>query len=403
MVTVTGREARAKLSTATKPFIFDGDQHIYEPADFWTSRVPAKYKDLAPHVVEMPFGGEGWVWEGGRWIEPMGLEVGAGRAYTDIRNYGHSYADTRPGCYDPKERIKDMNLEGVDKAIIFPSVGNQRMRNLRDRDLLLTLIRAYNDGVMEWCEEGDSDRLIPLFLLPDVGIEDAVEEYDRCARKGFKGFVFFGWPHRGGVPDPADDQIWARCQETGMIPCLHTGGPQSPTRGGLGNNALDPANLRKPPVTAETAVLSKSVAKGYTITWLVLSGVLQRFPRLKIALVETGSGWLPFYYQQLDSAFFKNRTAEPFSQLTRPPSEYLKEQMWSTIQVDVYAIKNRYEIGVDKIMWSSDYPHSGYGSEFPNSRLFIEYQFRGVPDDELRKMLGLNLNKMLGLPAPAAG
>ena len=389
------QEPRVKLSSKSKPLIFDGDQHIYEPADMWTSRVPAKYKELAPTLVEMPYGGQAWRWEGKRY-QPMGLEVGAGRSYVDIKSFGHSFATTRRGCYEPKERLRDMDIDGVDKAIMFPSVG-MRMRNIEDHDLMLALERAYNDGIMDWCTEGDINRLIPLFTLPDIGIETAVEEFDRCAGKGFKGFMFMGWPTLGGVPDSADDQIWSRCVETGIIPCLHTGGPQTPERGQM----FDAPDKDKPPIRAADMIgPGKSVAKGYNITWFALSGILQRFPDLKIALVETGSGWLPFYYEQMDLAFYKNRTTAPFDSLARAPSEYLKDQMWTTIMVDAYAIKNRHDIGVDKIMWSSDYPHSGYGSEFPNSRMFIEFQFRGVPDDELRKMLGENLNELLGLPNP---
>ncbi len=387
------REPKVKLSTRVKPFIGDGDQHIYEPKDMWTSRVSAKWKDLVPQVVPMPYGGDGWRWEGGKWYQAMGLEVGAGRAYTDIKHYGHSFATTRRGCYEPKERLKDMDIDGVDKAIVFPSVG-MRMRNTTDRELMLVMEHAYNEGIWEWCSEGDMDRLIPLFVLPDSGTEDAIGEFETCVKRGFKSFMFMGFPQRGGYPDPADDKIWARCQEAGIPACLHTGGPQAPDRA-----PFDNTDMNKPPTRlADIIGPGKSVAKGYVITWMTLTGVFERFPKLKLALVETGSGWLPFYYEQIDSFFYKNRTVEPFNKLSKPPSQYLKEQMWTTIMVDTYAIRNRHQIGVDKLMWSSDYPHSGYGSEFPNSRLFIEYQFRGVPDDELRKMLGMNFNDMLGLP-----
>ena len=384
-------ESKVKLSTGEKPFMFDADQHIYEPPDMWTKRVPSKFKELAPTVVEMPYGGQGWRWEGGRDYQAIGLQVGAGRSYQDIKHYGHSFEDTRPGCYDPQKRLEDMDLDGVDRAIIFPSVGI-RMREVEDRDLMLALVRAYNDGLLEWCTEGDIDRLIPLFVLPDAGIEHAMDEFEHCAEKGFTSFMFNGWPNGSGRPDPADDQVWARCQEGGFIPCLHTGGPV------VGRRFPPSADISKPPVLrADTVGPGKSVARGYNLIWFVLTGVLERFPELKLALVETGSGWLPFYYEQIDAAFHKHRTAPPFDKLRKAPSEYLKQQMWSTIQVDTVAIRNRHAIGVDRIMWSSDYPHSGYGSEFPNSRMFIEYQFRGVPRDELKLMLGENGAHLFGL------
>jgi len=394
----TLQEPKVKLSTKVKPFIFDADQHIYEPKDMWTSRVPSKYKELAPQVVSVPPGGEAWRWED-KYYEFIGLEVGAGRSYTDISSFGHSFADTRPGCYEPRERLKDMDLDGVDKALMFPSQG-MRLRNIQDPDLMLALTRAYNEGIVDWCTEGDIERMLPLFALPDVGIEHAIDEFDHWAKQGCRGFFYLGWPSGTGRPQEADDQIWARCQETGIVPCLHGGGPAGGVRGFALTASTDPT--RPPHKPGDVIGPGKSTAKGQNLTWLVFSGVFERYPTLKLALVETGSGWLPFFYEQIDNVFYKNRAFEPFNKLSKPPSHYLKEQMWTTIQVDTHAIRNRYDIGVDKLMWSSDYPHSGYGSEFPNSRLFLEFQFRGVPDFELRKMIGLNMNDMLGLPNPTS-
>src|SRR5262245_45619654 len=104
-------DAPIKLSGATKPFLMDGDQHIYEPPDMWTARMPAQFQDRAPYVVDYPLGGQAWVFEGGRWSRTIGLEVGAGRSYTEIKHYGHSYANTRRGCYEAAERLRDMDID----------------------------------------------------------------------------------------------------------------------------------------------------------------------------------------------------------------------------------------------------------------------------------------------------
>lgn len=390
-------QAPVKLSRATKPFIMDADQHIYEPPTFWTSRMTGKFAEQAPHVVDFPPGGQAWVFEGGKWIRTIGLEVGAGRGYTEIKNYGHSYANTRRGCYEAIERLRDMDIDGVDRSLIFPSNG-MAVRGIRDPELLLACTHAYNESIWDWCQAGDADRLIALNMIPDVDTGAALAELKWSLDTGFKGGMLTGWPSGSGRPQPEDEPIWARAEEAGYVICLHTGGPTSAERGPTGPS-IEGGEMRPPVRTADLIGPGKSSPKGTNVTWFVLSGILERYPHLKIALVETGSGWLPFYLEQLDDAFYRARTDPPFDQLTMAPSAYLRRQMWTTLQIDTVAIKNRHAIGIDRIMWTSDYPHSGYGSEWPSSRLFIEQQFRGVPEPELRRMLGENCAELFGVPA----
>ena len=116
---------------------------------------------------------------------------------------------------------------------------------------------------------------------------------------------------------------------------------------------------------------------------LILGGVLERHPKLRIGVAEVGVGWLPFFMEQTDDNYVRHRFWTG-NHLKLLPSDYLKRQLFSTFQQDTYGIKNR-EYMIDNIMWSSDYPHSG--ADWPNSRVTIANHMRGVPDDEQRKIL----------------
>ena len=149
----------------TAPLIVDAAQYLIEPPDLWSSRVASKHREHAPKVVAMPGGGEGWSYEDGAWLRPLGLEVSAGRSPIDIQDHGYSYAGIRKGMYDARERLADMTIDEVDVASIFPTYGLD-VRSIENPELHIACVQAYNDGLMDWTKAGDPDRLIPHALMP---------------------------------------------------------------------------------------------------------------------------------------------------------------------------------------------------------------------------------------------
>jgi predicted TIM-barrel fold metal-dependent hydrolase len=213
----------------------------------------------------------------------------------------------------------------------------------------------------------------------------AMNEVRRVKDLGFKHILCLMSPTNAGRPVPEDDPFWSLVEDSGMVVSMHGGGvPGGGSKGTSNRVPDDPAfSLR----LQENIAAIRGAALGVqpTLTLFTLSGVLERHPRLKIALVETSAGWLPSYLEQLDALYVRNRPLmDPDKQLKRLPSEYL-----STIKIsidrEVDAIRHRDRIGVDKIMVGSDFPH--IGNYWPHTRYYLDLLFRDVPQDEVQAMV----------------
>ncbi len=286
----------------------DVDQHLTEPPDLWTSRLPKKYQSEAPRVVDYPGGGEGWLFTESTWTRPVGLQSTAGVHPTRI-NWRTTYDAIDPACYEPKARLEAMDIEGVDRTLLFPSVA-MTVAIIPDEDLYLECIRAYNDGVFDWATQADSQRVYPVALIPASGVEVAMAELARVAQKGFRTYMFNKWPSGQASPTPADDPFWALCEETGMIVSIHGGGAgragkvafsiEGPNArpGSESSSGDSPSSKKAPEIPGMTQELvadgrSSGLFVQQPLAMFALTGILERFPKLNIAAVETGAGWMP--------------------------------------------------------------------------------------------------------------
>ncbi len=370
-------------------FVMDAAQFIVEPPDLWSSRVSAKHRELAPKVVSLPGKGDAWAFEGGAWLRPLGLEAVAGQGPLEIQDQGLGYADIRRGAYEPKERLRDMAVDEVDMASIFPSFG-MSVRNIQDPDLHLACVQAYNDGLWEWCQSGDARRLVPQALIPATGVTVAIAELDRVAKKGYKGMVFLGYPGQGMDPQAEEDPFWARCEEAGMVVNLVRGGPVGPDRTPMvprrwvGESA---GNVRIVDTPLEVMWAQAASINNVILSGFILTGILDRFPRMQLALIDAGAGWLPNCGELLDWNFRYSRYIK-FAKLKHMPSDYIRRQVKATVKGERSTIENRHDVGVGALMWASHFPNST--TSWPTSPLVIEGQFHDVPEDERRFMLGEN-------------
>jgi predicted TIM-barrel fold metal-dependent hydrolase len=378
------------------PLMIDADQHIIEPPDLWTSRMPSKYRDVAPHVVDYPEGGDAWSFDGGLWLRPLGFEPAAGRDFREIRGHGMRY-DTMPRAYyDARARLEEMDIDNTDAALIFPSVA-MSASGIVDDDLYLECFRVYNDAIDDWCREGNPNRLFPIAIMPAIGVDTAVAEVERVAAKGLRGYMFNAWPSGGAYPRPEDDRFWAACAEGGVAVCLHGGGSgrQIQSLTARSGAQVSTVVIRKMHQELVADGRASGLWTGVPLAHLIFTGVLERFPKLKVALTETGAGWLAYYLEQLDRLYLRHRF-ELETPLPLLPSEYFRRQVKATIQLDSFAVKYRHHIGVDRIMWSSDTPH--VTSTWPFSRQYTDLMLKGVPANEAAKILRWNAAEFYSLP-----
>jgi len=373
--------------------VMSADSHVMEPADFWATRLDVKYRDQAPRVVKNDRGA-GYVFVApGISPFPVAGGFGTGRSGTELKEHlSKGYEAARPSGWDPAERIKDQDIDGVEAEVLYTTLG-MRLFSLDDAGLQRACFGAYNDWLAEFCSYNPK-RLVgnALVSLEDIG--EGIKELERCARIGLRGAMIWGSapedrPYSSRIYDP----FWQAASELEMPLSLHviTG------RGRESKLEVDPktgniVSLAGPTRLEMYANVIHEIQR--SLTSLIVSGVLERFPRLKLVSAENDVGWLPHYMYRLDHAWEKYSalTSEP---LPLKPSDYMRRQLWATFQDDPVGPGTYKFFGTNNYMWASDFPHTD--STWPNSRKVIERDFVGVPDDVTRKIVFENAAKLYRL------
>jgi predicted TIM-barrel fold metal-dependent hydrolase len=370
----------------TAQTLISADSHVNEPGQLWVERIDRAFRDRAPRVVDNPPGlkpGAYMVVEG---IPPIHLAqgTGAGKTPEELPQFfrDSTYKDIRPGGWDPAERLKDTDLDGVAAEVIYTTLGFRQFW-LTDAALQRACFRVYNDWLAEYCAYAPK-RLAGLALISLYDMEAAVQELRRIARQGLRGVLIWASP-----PDDMPysslryDPFWAEAQELNLPISLHSITGHGPESRLIVKNPIDRY--------VRSTVLSHEVQRSLTV--LIFSGVLERFPHLKFVSAENEVGWLPFFLQKLDQAQDEYRYLYPTT-LKLKPSEYFRRQVFATFIDDPVGVATRQCIGVDNIMWSSDYPHTV--STWPHSQEVVARDLQGVPEAESRKIVWGNAARLYG-------
>jgi len=292
------------------------------------------------------------------------------------------------------ERIKDQEIDGVEAEVLYTSLG-MPLFGLKDPDLQRACFRVYNDWLAEFCSH-DPKRLLgaPLISLDDI--ELAVAELERCRKQNLKGAMIWGFaPEDRPYSSPIYDPFWQAAADLEMPLSLHvvTGGTKSPAWQMVGHLAKSEKNT--PGISAIGTyhfLLADIQASLYT---LVVSGVLERFPKLKIISAENDTGWLPHFMYRLDHGYKKYWASAGIHKLQMAPSDYIRRQVYATFQDDPIGPATWSFFGEDNYMWASDFPHGD--CTWPNSRKVIEQDFAGVPERVTNKIVFDNAVKLYGL------
>ena len=336
---------------STMPVI-DVDSHWTEPPDLWTSRAPSSLRDRTLRVVRNDQGVEQWVIEDG---EVMGA-VG----YCSIRPDGSksqgqvafdSFDEVHPGAIEIEPRLDYMDEHGLSMQIVYPNIlgfaGNLVMR-IADAAHRSFCVTAYNDACGEM-QAGSNQRLFPQAMLPFWDIDLAVRELARCHEElGLTGFVVTDATEDWGLPpicDPSWDPLWDSAQERGLPINFH-----------IGAGLITPRTWGAYPPARMFAAMSTMAQMGNmaTITNLIFSGLLDRFPRLNFVSVESGVGWLPFLLESLDYQHDENGVTD----LELKPSEYFQRQIYGSYWFEKNPSDAIARLGEDNLMFETDFPHA---------------------------------------------
>ena len=381
------------------------DSHVNEPPDLFVKRVPEKLRDRAPKIIELDNGGQAWAMEG--LPDPISFALTAvnvrAQSRFDRANYkakfmeardgiqkGVRYEDILPGSWDPVARLKEQDEDNCDAEVMYasPQVWGG-VKAMADKELQLACFRAYNDWMAEYCSHSPL-RLIGVGLVPTTGIDDAIAEMKRClidlnlptvALESYPSGSYLG-------PTPEDDRFWAVAEEIGKPISLHF-------------SIKVPANATQAFAKGGDEI-RRAVAGGTFQTVmqkLILDGTFDRHPTIKFIGAEVNCGWLPHYFDRFDATYKRNWRTLP-KRLDMLPSEYFARNIWVTYIIDQIGVNNRYAVpgGVDRLMWSSDFPHSV--SSWPIDVELAEAQLINaeVPEDEWQRMMWRNCADMYKLP-----
>jgi predicted TIM-barrel fold metal-dependent hydrolase len=252
-----------------------------------------------------------------------------------------------------------------------------------DTDAHLAGIRAYNRWLKEGFCAADPERLIGIFQIPNVGIGRSVSELQRAKKEGYRGVAISAWPSGGESLSSEDDPFWDAAAELDMPVSIH----------------LMLAAQQKKVVGSRKEVQIAVGAGAFAnimplMTELIFQGVFDRFPKLRIAAVETGVGWIPHFFEMTDDRYWRNRTWAGVK-LKKLPSRYFRDHWLATFIIDRSGISLRHQVGVENMAWSTDFPH--HGNDWPYSRRTIDGLFAEVPGDERRKIVCTNAARFWGL------
>jgi predicted TIM-barrel fold metal-dependent hydrolase len=376
--------------------IISVDDHVIEHPRVWQDRLPARFKEAGPQIVEDEQGHHLWKFEGGLFPQ-IGLNAVAGKAPHDFGMEPVRYDDMLPGCYDPTERVKDMDIDGVQAALCFPSFpgfGGGVFQHAADKQLALECVKAWNDFQLDEWSAHAPDRLIPLGILPTWDSALAAREVERLAERGTRAVSFPDSPRPLGLPSFHHPEHWEElftvCERADMPLCLHFGsGSFVP-----GFSYVDKDNP-DPNVPWAVAIALFATNLMWSTADLVFSGALQRHRNLKIMLSEGGIGWLPYMMERMDYTWERHRWYQDISKEDRP-SDLVKKHFWGCFIDDVHGVRNRDVLGVDHLLIEVDYPHSD--SNWPNSRKRIGDNLAEVPDGEAAKIVETNARALLRFP-----
>jgi predicted TIM-barrel fold metal-dependent hydrolase len=390
------------------PKIVSVDDHVVEPAHVWERWLPTKHRDKAPRVerrgigtmrhvgggtYEQTFDPDGpqadcWVYEDLVYIHKRHVAA-VGFDRDEMTMSPMTYDEMRPGCYDPKARVDDMELNWVEASLSFPSFPRfcgQTFLEAKDRELAEACVYAYNDWMVdEWC--GDSGgRLIPLPIIPLWDAELAAAEVRRNAARGARAVCFSEIPAVLGLPSihTGDwDPFFAACAETRTVVCMH-----------IGSSSKMPATSADAPV-AVAATLSFGNAMS-SLTDFLFSGVLVRFPDLKLAYSEGQIGWIPYILERADDVWLEHRAWGGVRDIVpEPPSTYYYRQVFGCFFRDRHGIESLQSVGVDNTTFETDYPHTD--STWPHTKKVAQELMAGLPDDVVHKLVRGNAIRMLEL------
>jgi predicted TIM-barrel fold metal-dependent hydrolase len=371
----------SEKATLKDYFVVSADCHISEPPDLWEKRVDAQFRHRVPRI-EVDDEGQKWsVVEGHR---PVRVR--------DLKMEGEDLERAKAGSRDIAERTRDDLRDGIDVEIVYPNKGLQHWTS-PDPEMQTAVCKVWNDWALPEVFRDAEDRMLPTACIAPMNVETAVAEVYRVAEMGYKHLFLPVQPQgnspaerRIGYNHRMFDPLWAAIEETGLPINLHVGTGKDPrTSSGNGGAVIN-------------YVWNALATAGEPVVQFSASGVFERYPKLRVATVEAGIGWLAWVLWAADEGYNKHHFAVS-PKLEMLPSEYWKRQGYATFGDDPMGIDTmKYFGGAERILWGNDYPH--HEGTWPHSEEAVNRTMGHLSEYEKKRILGLNAAELYGIEVP---
>jgi uncharacterized protein len=362
--------------------VIDGDGHVMEPMRAWDS-VPEEHR---PRVTRDSYGLD-HVHVGDQEIVTvsLGLLGTPGSAMSDLAG-STELEEAQPGGFDGPTRLGDMDTEGIDVAVLYPTIG-LNFWAIEERAAAVALARAYNDWLAEYCSAAP-DRLYGAAMLPLQDPDAAVHELRRAKEDlGFPAAFLRPNPCLGRtIAHPAHEPIWETAEELDVTIDIHEGSSNTIETLGMDRKPFNPMVLH---------AVSHAFEQMLACAQLITTGVMERHPDLRFAFLEAGGAWAPYWTWRLDEQVHGFGGFSPEMRLM--PSEYFSRQCWVSFEIDEPTLPALVpHVGEDRIVWGSDYPH--HDSTFPGAMKKLRDTIAPLDPTVQAKILGDNAHALYRLP-----
>ncbi len=362
--------------------IISADSHITEPPNTYTDYIDPKWREKAPRMRYHEKLGDAFFIDNHPSPVPMGLVAAAGKPPEEIRVKGVRFDEMHRGGWDPEARMADQVRDGVDAEIIYPTVG-MVICNHEDFDFKKACFEAYNRWLAEYCS-AHPERLLGCGQTAMRSPQDGIEDLKSIQSLGLRGVMMPGNPAVEDYDSTVYDPFWESAVELGLPLSFHiltdrSYAFQHRVRGPKMNGFL-------------------SIMRGCqdVMGLLVLGGVFELHPDLRIVCVEADAGWVPHFMYRMDHAYKRHRYWLPAGQkLSKLPSEYFSENIYTTFQDDWVAFKTANLMNWRRLMWANDFPHSD--STWPWSQELLAEHRADLTDEQADAILGGNVAELYGI------
>lgn len=361
------------------------DSHITEPPNCYIDYIEPKYRNDAPYVAPDDHGGERYVIPGLESSIPLSLVAAAGVDAQKLRPVGKKFKDLHRSGWDPKFRVADQDRDGVAAEIIYASVGMALCLH-PDWDYKQACFDAYNRWLAEFCSEVP-DRTFGLAQTAMVSVDQAIKDFVKAKEMGFAGIMMPGNPQHEDYDHLDYDALWECSVDLDLPLSFHI----LTSRGGDIASAMETARGSKMNAFLNIIRSCQDIVGLFTF-----GGVFERFPKLKMVCAEADAGWVPHYMYRADHFYERHGYWMEARSISRPPSEYIRENIWFTFQDDAIAFETMHLMNPKRLCWASDFPHAD--STWPDSQKVLAEHTKKLTDEERDWVTRTNVAELYNLP-----